>query len=335
MAAVPAHQNELNQIQARWQRLADDATRSLDTCYGDRFRLLRYVVQLDQTIVHQAEQLRGRFLSHEAVNIVVADVRQLQNQLRAVAMGTDERSVSMTYHPVTYQTTASGGRPKIIIAEDFLCQAVNEQRLGPAAIADLLSQLPGGQKMHERTVRRQILEYGIRESDEPTTGFTPIPDEELDDAVMVARQHQPRVGYRMLAGLFSSLGVHLPRDRVINAASQNHPPAALLEKDNFPTRQVYRCAGPMAIWHHDGQHELVNFGFVVHAFIDGYSRFILGIRCSTNNLSSTVLQLFDDISAGGMIPSRIRGDRGSENVLVAQRMVELRGAGRGSYIWGT
>jgi hypothetical protein len=73
---------------------------------------------------------------------------------------------------------------------------------------------------------------------------------------------------------------------------------------------------------------------VIHAFIDGKTRFITGIRAHNNNKAETVLALFFDcITAHGM-PSRVWGDHGVENVAVAAWMEEKRGRGRGSYIWG-
>jgi hypothetical protein len=60
-----------------------------------------------------------------------------------------------------------------------------------------------------------------------------------------------------------------------------------------------------------------------------------GLRASTNNKVSTVLELFLDAILAYGIPSRVRGDRGGENRDVAILMILLRGADRGSYLWGS
>lgn len=79
---------------------------------------------------------------------------------------------------------------------------------------------------------------------------------------------------------------------------------------------------------------LIRWGIVIHGFIDGYSRLITGLRASNNNRAHTVLDLFMAAVAIFAIPSRVRGDHGVENLLVAAYMEEVMGALRGSYIWG-
>jgi hypothetical protein len=77
---------------------------------------------------------------------------------------------------------------------------------------------------------------------------------------------------------------------------------------------------------------LIKYKIVVHAFIDGKSRHVNGIRAHNNNRAVTVLRLFlESISLHGR-PRRMRGDHGVENVDVARWMDENQGSG--TYIWG-
>lgn len=73
---------------------------------------------------------------------------------------------------------------------------------------------------------------------------------------------------------------------------------------------------------------------VTHCFIDGKTWFVTGIRVSDNNRTATVLQIFDQAMVKNGVPSRVRGDHGTENGLVAAHITDIRGNGRGSYIWG-
>lgn len=79
---------------------------------------------------------------------------------------------------------------------------------------------------------------------------------------------------------------------------------------------------------------LIRYGIVIHGFIDGYSRLIVGLRASNNNTAETVLNLFLAAVLVYGVPARLRGDHGTENISVAAWMEEHRGLRRGSYIWG-
>lgn len=81
-----------------------------------------------------------------------------------------------------------------------------------------------------------------------------------------------------------------------------------------------------SLWHQDGHHSLIRWGSVIHGCIDGYSRRIIFLHCSTNNLSSTDLSLFESAieQDGGLWPSRIRVDYDVENTAVCDAIVAVR-----------
>ena len=82
----------------------------------------------------------------------------------------------------------------------------------------------------------------------------------------------------------------------------------------------------------DGHHSLIRWRMVVHGAIDGYSRMIVYF---TNNRSLTVYRLFKQATEQYGIPSRVRSDKGGENILVCQYMITVRGTDRGSHIAGS
>lgn len=73
----------------------------------------------------------------------------------------------------------------------------------------------------------------------------------------------------------------------------------------------------------------------MHGAIDGYSRLICFLRCSTNNKKETVERLFLEATNQYSWPSRIRTDKGGENSSIWERMIAYRGADRGSTLIGS
>ena len=101
-------------------------------------------------------------------------------------------------------------------------------------------------------------------------------------------------------------------------------------------RRTYQVISPNALWHLDGYHKLIRWKIVIHGAIDGYSRLITFLQASNNNRGDTVLSAFTSAVEEYGLPSRIRIDRGGENVLVSQYMLDHpdRGPGRRSVIAG-
>ncbi len=96
-------------------------------------------------------------------------------------------------------------------------------------------------------------------------------------------------------------------------------------------RTFFACHISHADPHSSG---LIRWKFVTHCFVDGHARFVTGIRVHTNNRGETVLMLFLETVRRHGVPSRVRGDHGTENIRVAEWMEATRGLNRGSYIWG-
>ena len=85
------------------------------------------------------------------------------------------------------------------------------------------------------------------------------------------------------------------------------------------SRQAYSVPGPNSLWHIEGHHCLVRWEFVLHGAIDGFSRLITFLQCSTNNRSETVKTLFLDAIQSFGLPSRVRTDHGGENIVFSKQ----------------
>lgn len=73
---------------------------------------------------------------------------------------------------------------------------------------------------------------------------------------------------------------------------------------------------------------------MIHGAIDGYSRLITYLSCSTDNRATTVLCQFLKATCIYALPSRVRSDRGGENVLVALFMHLVQGPEQRGFITG-
>ena len=69
--------------------------------------------------------------------------------------------------------------------------------------------------------------------------------------------------------------------------------------------------------------------------IDGFSRRVVYLHASDNNRADTVGNLFRAAVSECGWPSRVRSDKGGENIEVARMMVSVRGTGRRSHLVGS
>ena len=217
------------------------------------------------------------------------------------------------------------GRPKIHIP----CEMLEDLR----GIGFSWSKIAKVFSVSRWTVSRRVKEYDLDE----LQGFSDISDSELDNIIANYVSHHGRtVGQVYIAGYLQSVGLRIQRHRVRGSLVRLDPENRALRWGCVISRRVYHVPWPNSLWHLDGHHSLIRWGLVIHGCIDGFSRRIIFLKCSNNNYATSVQELFlKAVEAdGGLWPSRVRVDRGVENVLVCETMVSRRGEGRGSFIAG-
>ncbi len=161
-------------------------------------------------------------------------------------------------------------------------------------------------------------------------------DSELDEVVEQFVTAFPTAGQKTLAGHLSTLGLRLQRYRIRESLYRVDPWGVEQRSRRILHRRKYKVAGPNSLWHIDGHHKLIRWRIVTHGGVDGFSRIPVYLHASGNNRAETVFGCFIQAVERYGLPSRIRADKGGENVRVCDYMLQhpLRGPGRGSFITG-
>ncbi|XP_030850454.1 uncharacterized protein LOC105440703 isoform X3 [Strongylocentrotus purpuratus] len=248
-------------------------------------------------------------------------------ELDAAVMSQESESTGSRFQPDTNPAGGAGGvgRPKFDISEEQIRFFAGEMNCTVKEIAQCFN-------VSERTIKRRLNTIGLS----IRRLYSEIGDLELDDRVSFILQNMPRAGYKTVDGYLISQGLRVQRQRIRDSLYRLDPERQELRTITAVRRRHYSVAMPLSLWHIDGHHKLIRWRFVTHGGIDGYSRAIVFLGCSSNNRAGTVLELFKDAVSNWGLPSRVRSDHGGENTGVAMFMLDhpLRGSGRGSFITG-
>ena len=139
----------------------------------------------------------------------------------------------------------------------------------------------------------------------------------------------------MMWGQLRSISINVTRQKVHDSLMRVSPNFVQHRQSHTIARRVYSVPSSNYLWHIDGLHCLIRWKIVIHGGIDGFSRRIVYLRASSNNRADTVFRLFYGAVIECGWPSRVRSDKGGENLEVARAMISVRGTGRKSHITGS
>ncbi|KAK7037429.1 hypothetical protein VNI00_011180 [Paramarasmius palmivorus] len=335
-------QLQVSTIRTSYRELGSRVSSALRMQIGDAAQLQRQYDSAESFL--QSVERHGHLFDEEEFIILRDGIYEMISALGAAISNSQDASDYVPPPLLQENRTGRRGRPRKEIDPALLELCLRHR--GPTHLAPVFG-------CSSRTIRRRALDHNLVEPcppvyvefEDPETGerlrfyksstapMSTLADDELDTVITHILEIFPAFGRRMIDGHLQHLGHRVPRERIRASyervvGSQAHLTAREVQ------RQRYRVAGPNALWHHDGQHTLIRWRVVIHAFVDGYSRMVTAIQASDNNRADTVLALFLEAIAEHGTPSRVRGDHGVENLGVAEYMESNFGVERGSYIWG-
>lgn len=223
---------------------------------------------------------------------------------------------------VPFKLLHTGGRPKMMINVEHV-ELLRSVGFTWQEVADAVQ------------VSRTTLWRRLKEMNVSTSRYSDISEEDLDHLIRGLQQEFPNCGQVMINSLLQQRGIFLQRYRIRESIIRVDPLRSALRWQQVVARRTYSVPGANSLWHIDGHHSLIRWRFVVHGGIDGYSRTIVYLSCATNNSSHTVYTLFKQATKEYGVPSRVRSDKGGENILVCRFMISHRGTGRGSHLAGS
>ncbi|VDB86753.1 unnamed protein product [Peniophora sp. CBMAI 1063] len=324
------------QVLTSHHRIADSCSFLLNVLSQDDTDVLRFKVFKDnfeaQTLtLHYA--LCGEMDGANNVHVQWVEVaskrlariqRKLAISIQARENPSGEQARSL-YHldPVTVVHSGKRGRPRKVINEQWLRAAFASHR------KITVSQVAKTLKVDRHLVMRAMEAYGIERK------FTALLDEEIDLLVRCYKVERPGDGLRYIRAYFRYNGLRIQKERIRQAVRRVDGLGMAERKAPEVRREKYEVPRANHLWHLDGHHKLIPWGFVLHGCVDGFDDYITMLTVNTNNRAGTVLRDFERAVQEHGCPLRVRGDRGGENVLVSAYMIVRRGENRASFMWGS
>ncbi|KAJ7488564.1 hypothetical protein B0H11DRAFT_2406659, partial [Mycena galericulata] len=269
----------LNNLRESFHIFHSDVLSALHVMVGDPPRL-NAVRDRGLALASAAEQHRDVFPAAE-YGILQTSISDMVTALDVACYASMDPPDAAPLVVARRVRTGRRGRPRVEIDSQFLSAALELR--GPTGIAPEIG-------VCSRTIRRAALRAGLVQPGAPvfqnhvnpdggvdrvhtSTGppVSAISDTELDQLLASTLEIFPQFGRRMIRGHLKSQGYRIPRERI--------------------TLSYLR---------------LIRYKMVIHCIIDGYSRFVLGIRVHDNNRGASVLQLFMDAITNHGCPSRMR-----------------------------
>jgi transcriptional regulator with XRE-family HTH domain len=149
-----------------------------------------------------------------------------------------------------------------VLDYDWLADAISHQRkISQRALAKCLGI---GRDTLRQNLKDQELYGAVK--------FADISSDELDTVLRFYKNLKPNSGIRFAAAFLRFLGVRVQKEYIRLSLKRIDGLGEILRNHAAIDRRTYEVPRPNYLWHIDGYHKLIRWGFVLHGGADGYCR---------------------------------------------------------------
>ena len=221
-------------------------------------RILHYILRLlqsdyiDENIIDSV-QYRLDWVYNTVVryaDLHVIDERVVRCiQLAKNCLQVDSSEGCSRFTVVRHMFNGEKGRPRLQIPLEHL-RFLLEKKFKVAEIANLFGS-------SKRTVERRMKDFGLSAA----TTYTQLSDQQLDELIRDIQRDFPNAGCKRVTGLLRARDVYMQQARIRQSMRRVDPEGILLRALELNTirRRQYSVAGPLSLWHIDGNHKLIRY----------------------------------------------------------------------------
>jgi len=198
-----------------------------------------FLIQINNTQIICLHELRDNFLVY--MRLIDRKTRHFTDNRLAIC------------HPAETNSNGTRGRPKLLISVEVIL-SLKQLNFKQQQMANLLS-------VSRWTISRRIKELNISNE----CGFASIEDDQLDFLISTFQcNHGITAGRSLVHGHLLSLGLRIQQRRIKKSLVRVNPETSRLRFAAVINRRKYKVPAPNSLWHLDGHHSLIEYGFVVH-----------------------------------------------------------------------
>ncbi len=246
--------NELESLLNDCQRRVEEGTLEENSFEYSRRRLEYFISVLDEAVSLQP--------SH-ALSILLQQTRPWLSWLDAQPI---IRSVCCSNPAsVHVETAATGrpGRPAFDIPKETL-EYLRDTNFTWVQISQMFG-------VSITTITRRVREFRIWQSQ----NVNQISNAELRNHIELIHRNYPHAGCRMVRGILTSRGLRVTVQRIHDTLAAVDPMLTAQRWGAVVHRRTYCVKGANSLWHVDGHHSLIRWGFVVHGGKAGWTSIVL------------------------------------------------------------